>query len=385
MGRDMASAAASRAGRIWSDLSDRMLSSRDRLVSSLAFQRAVSRLPFIRRIAQNRARDVFDLVSGFVYSQVLLSCVELGLLQQLLRRTMTLEELSNTGNMPLESMERLVAAAVSLKILSWRSEGRVGLGMRGAAIAGNAGLIEMIAHHRIFYRDLTDPVALLRGERATELARYWGYAGGQGRTLEGADIAAYSELMSASQTLVADAVLDAYPFAQHHVMLDAGGGDGTFICRVGARHPRLEFLHFDLPAVSARAAEKFAAAGLERSAHSFAGSFLEDELPRGADLVTLVRVLHDHDIEGVKKILGRVRSAMSPGGTLLIAEPLAGTRGAESMGDAYFGFYLMAMGNGQARTKDEMEVLLTAAGFSRVREIASAIPLQTRILTAKVD
>lgn len=365
-------------------IADRVLGLRDSLVSSLRFQRIVSRVPGFRKIAQNQAKDVFDLLAGFVYSQTLAACVELGLLQTLMAGSRTVEELARETHMPLEGMERLVQAAVSLKILSSRSGGRVGLGMRGAAIAGNPGLIGMIEHHRMFYRDLADPVALLRGTNPpTELSRYWGYAGSDGRTLQGSDVAAYSDLMSASQTLVADAVIDAYPFAKHKCMLDAGGGDGTFITRVAARHRDLSFIHFDLPAVSARAKAKFESAGLSGRARSVAGSFLEDALPEGADLMTLVRILHDHSDLNVKKILSRAHTVLKPGGVLLIAEPLAGTRGAESMGDAYFGFYLMAMGKGRPRTRAELEAMLKAAGFAEVSEVASAIPLQTRILSAQ--
>lgn len=363
---------------------DRVLDARDRLVSSLRFQSAVSRVPGLRKIAQNQAKDVFDLVAGFVYSQTLAACVELGLLQKLASGPRTIGDLAREAGLPDEGMERLVSAAVSLKILSRRSGSRVGLGMRGAAIAGNPGLIGMIEHHRMFYRDLADPVALLRGTHApTELSRYWGYAGADGRNLQGADVAAYSDLMSASQTLVADTVIAAYPFAKHKRMLDAGGGDGTFITRVAARHPGLDFIHFDLPAVSARARAKFESLGLSGRARTVAGSFLDDALPEGADLVTLVRILHDHSDLNVKKILKGARKAIAPGGVLLIAEPLAGTRGAESMGDAYFGFYLMAMGKGRPRTKAELEGMLNEAGFTEVTEFPSPIPLQTRILSAK--
>lgn len=380
----MGGTAASPTAKPWGAISDAVKAWRDRLVSSLAFQRAVSRVPGVQLIAQNQAKDVFDLVAGFVYSQVLLACVQLGLLQRLLKQPMTIEELADTARMPVDAMERLVSAAVSLKIMSQRSAGRIGLGMRGAAIAGNPGLIGMIAHHAMFYRDLSDPVALLRGEvKAAELSEYWGYASSAGQLLQDGDVAPYSDLMSASQTLIADAVLDGYPFHKHEVMLDVGGGDGTFITRVAERHPRLMFQHFDLPAVSARAATKFANKGLSARVRTFPGSFLEDDLPQGADLVTLVRILHDHDTESVKKILARVRNAVRPGGTVLIAEPLAGTRGAESMADAYFGFYLMAMGKGRPRTKHELSALLHEAGFRAAAEFPSAIPLQTRLLTAK--
>ncbi len=35
--------------------------------------------------------------------------------------------------------------------------------------------------------------------------------------------------MAASQPLVADEILDAYPFARHRCLLDVGGGDGSFL------------------------------------------------------------------------------------------------------------------------------------------------------------
>ena len=49
-------------------------------------------------------------------------------------------------------------------------------------------------------------------------------------------------------------------------------------------------------------------------------------------------------------LLRAVHAALEPGGTVLIAEPMAGTPGAEPMGDAYFGLYLLAMGHGRVRS-----------------------------------
>jgi demethylspheroidene O-methyltransferase len=59
---------------------------------------------------------------------------------------------------------------------------------------------------------------------------------------------------------------------------------------------------------------------------------------------------------------------------------MAGTAGAEAMGDAYFGFYLLAMGRGRARTATELSALIRAAGFDEPRPLATRIPLQVRIL-----
>ena len=70
-------------------------------------------------------------------------------------------------------------------------------------------------------------------------------------------------------------------------------------------------------------------------------------------------------------------------GTLLLAEPMSGTPGAEPIGDAYFGVYLLAMGSGRPRTSTELTTMLEAAGFARVRECRTRRPMLVRLLVAK--
>jgi demethylspheroidene O-methyltransferase len=106
-----------------------------------------------------------------------------------------------------------------------------------------------------------------------------------------------------------------------------------------------------------------------------------DSLPTGADAISLVRVLHDHDDAFVMTLLRAVRAALPPGGTVLVAEPLAGTPGAERMGDAYFGFYLLAMGQGRPRSAETLSGMLTQAGFSNVRTHRTSTPLITGLLS----
>ena len=104
---------------------------------------------------------------------------------------------------------------------------------------------------------------------------------------------------------------------------------------------------------------------------------------RGADLVTLVRVIHDHDDEPVRTLLAGVRRAMDPGAVLLIAEPIAGIAGTAAMADGYFGMYLMAMGSGRARTFAQLRGLLEGAGFTSVRLRNTANPLLATVITAR--
>jgi demethylspheroidene O-methyltransferase len=378
-----ASAATSAAAAVtWPD---RWHAARDRLLASPRFQRWAAAFPLTRPIARRRARAVFDLCAGFVYSQVLLACVRLRLFEILANGPQTAAALSALWALPPASTTRLLAAAASLRLVERRGPDRYGLGTLGAALCGNPGVAAMVEHHALLYADLRDPVALLRGERTdTALAGYWPYAGAeQPATLPDERVAQYSALMSASQPLIAGEVLDAYPLGRHACLLDVGGGEGAFLSAAAARTPGLRLMLFDLPPVAARARARFAAAGLAERAVAVGGDFLSDPLPEGADVASLVRVIHDHNDDAAHKILRAVWRALPAGGTLLLAEPMAATAGAEPVGDAYFGFYLLAMQRGRPRTADELGELLRCAGFSRPRLLPTRLPLQTSLLVAR--
>jgi demethylspheroidene O-methyltransferase len=178
-------------------------------------------------------------------------------------------------------------------------------------------------------------------------------------------------------------VLDAYPLGRHRCLLDVGGGDGTFLAAAAERVPGLRLILFDLPAVAEQARARFATAGLGARAAAVGGDFRSDPLPEGADIVSLVRVVHDHDDAGALALLRAVRRVLPAGGTLLVAEPMSDSRGAEPVGDAYFAFYLLAMGSGRPRSPRELRALLGAAGFARTRLLRTRMPLQTRVMLAK--
>jgi demethylspheroidene O-methyltransferase len=361
---------------------------RNRLLASSRFQRLAAAFPLTRGLARREARELFDLVAGFTYSQITLACVRLGLFERLRAAPLPERELFAVMAMPEAAALTLLRAAAALEFIEPRECEGVrawGLGPRGAALLGNPGVLAMIEHHAVLYADLLDPLAMLRAPRgSTALARYWPYASAVvPGEVAGEGTRDYTHLMAASQGLVAEEILDAYPVGRHRCVLDVGGGDGTFLRALGRRATSARLVLFDLPGVIDTARVKFADAGLEDRVTLVAGDFSRDPLPEGADLITIVRVLHDHDDPRVDTVLAAAHAALAPGGRLLIAEPLAGTPGAERMGDAYFGLYLWAMGSGRARTEGELARMLEKAGFRRVERRATRIPLQTSVLVAE--
>jgi demethylspheroidene O-methyltransferase len=355
---------------------------RNRIVENPRFQRFAARSPFTRRIAAHKARALFDLCAGFVYSQVLQACVRLDLFEMLARKPLALADVAARCDLHPERALRLLRAAVSLELLRETADGRFGLGELGAALRGNPGVAAMIRHHAMLYADLADPVALLKAEQSdTALSRYWAYASDEMPGAAGADsVAAYTELMARSQGFVAEDVLDSVNIAKARRIMDLGGGSGVFLTHVARRAPKAALTLFDLPAVVEQARLSLPPS---LDITLVGGDFTRDALPAGHDLITLIRIAHDHDDNVVEALLARIHAALVPGGVVLIGEPLAGQKGTEPMADAYFGFYFLAMGQGRARRPAELQAMLVRAGFADIRIHTTPRPLMTGLVTAR--
>jgi demethylspheroidene O-methyltransferase len=238
----------------------------------------------------------------------------------------------------------------------------------------------MIAHHDVLYRDLSDPVAFFRGEVDTELADFWPYVFGAGAATDPGSAAKYSRLMADSQLLVADDTLAAVDFRGVTRLMDVGGGTGAFLAAVGAAYPKLAMTLFDLPAVVPAAQDRFGAAGMTDRTQIVSGSFRDQPLPRGADMISLVRVLYDHSDETVADLLAAAYAALPTGGRIVISEPMTGGAAPHRAGDAYFALYCMAMRTGRARSADRIAALLQQAGFNSLRLPKAARPFITSVV-----
>jgi len=359
---------------------------RDHILRRPDLQRVLLRLPLVGALVRRKSRTVFDLLAGFTYSQVLLASVELGLLERLSQSgPLSLRVIADFCGLSQARAELLLEAGASLDLFSKLRDGRWSLATSGAVIAASPAMLALVRHHRAFYEDLADPVALLRASKPdTKMRAVWAYVDGRGSAhgLSAEQVAGYSDLMEASQPLVAEEVVSTIDFSPFRCVLDVGGGTGAFLGALARRAPHLDLKLFDVPAVADLARARLLARGLP-GVQVAGGDFFVDPLPPGADLISLVRVLYDHPDQWVLRLLQRIRAYLATrGGTLLIAEPMSGLPGAQPVGAAYFGLYLMAMGGGRARSPEQLRSLLKEAGFGQVHAVRSRLPIQTGLLLA---
>lgn len=324
---------------------------------------------------------MFDLVAGFCHSQILQAFVRLKLPEMLLEREMTAAVLAEEADVPDHGMAVLLSGSVAIGLIKRRRSGRYALTKRGAALASMPGLAGMINHHDILYMDMADPVAFFRGQVETELAEFWPYKFGKDNPEDDKTVAAYSQLMADSQVLVAEDTLAVVEFKDAYRVMDVGGGTGGFLTAVGQAYPEVSLTLFDLPAVIPDARTRFENANMLNRVELVAGPFHEEELPTGADLITLVRVLYDHDDDVVASLLTAVYDALPPDGRVVISEPMTGGSTPNRAGDAYFALYCMALRTGRARSAAQVSALLKEAGFSSVSAPKAPRPFITSVVT----
>ncbi|PIT73702.1 hypothetical protein B9Z42_10845 [Limnohabitans sp. B9-3] len=368
---------------------DQVLQWLERIYASPSLYKWSLSNPVTRWITKRRTQQIFDLMSGFVYSQVLLGCVRLDLFRMLQLRPLDLQQISLKTKLPEEALQRLLLSAVSVGLLEYRSRQRFGLGALGVPMAIHPGIGAMVEHNHLLYQDMQDPLAFLNNAWRGGMAEYWPYAhDAQAAERVAQDkFSRYSDLMASSQEFVVQEILGAYFFDEHRCVLDVGAGKGRFASELALHAKHLDLKLFDLPPVLELAKATFESKGLLDRLSLCPGNFLHDALPQGADLVTLVRVAHDHPDDVVQQLLRKIYEALPVGGTLLLAEPMARTYSQSADGptqtDAYFHFYLLAMGAGRLRTPEALMLMMSEAGFARVELVPNNMPIHAQILLGR--
>jgi hypothetical protein len=112
-----------------------------------------------------------------------------------------------------------------------------------------------------------------------------------------------------------------FDFSKFKSLCDIGGATGLLCIEAAKKHPHLQCVSFDLPAVEPIARKQIAAAGLSERIRTASGDFFKDPLPK-ADLITMVMILHDWNLEKKMHLIRAAYSALPHGGALVAIEAL---------------------------------------------------------------
>jgi hypothetical protein len=183
---------------------------------------------------------------------------------------------------------------------------------------------------------------------------------------------AFNNAMTAGSEFAIYSVLAAYDFTGFRKIIDVGGGHGRLLSMILAKATAARGVLYDLPAVVDGAAPELTKAGVAARCEVVGGSFF-DSVPEGGDAYLMKTILHDWNDDDALKILANVRSAIAPGGTLLLLESVLPERSSSDLGLLIDLEMLVAVG-GRERTHAEWANLLGRAGFRLNRVVRTATP-----------
>ena len=199
-----------------------------KVFSSSKVHQAIAKVPILRALISYEGNKIHEIMSGFVYSQILHLLIYLDIFKFLKKEGRSLDEVSQFLEIANERSLLLLRGGCALNLICYKRN-KYWLTRVGAQIVGVPGLMDMIQHNQILYRDLLDPVKLLYGKSETELSQFWPYVRKEGekKKISTKVSSEYSKLMQTSQRLVADQTLQAYSFKGVKRILDIGGGTGA--------------------------------------------------------------------------------------------------------------------------------------------------------------
>lgn len=183
----------------------------------------------------------------------------------------------------------------------------------------------------------------------------------------------FNRAMTASSGLSDEVALGAYDFSRFRLIVDVGGGHGSVLGTVLRSAPEARGVLYDLPAVVADAGPTLAAAGVADRVSVTGGSFM-DSVPDGGDVYVMKNIIHDWSDDDAVTILRNIRTAMAPGGRLVLLEMVLPERA-----NAFIGLMLdlemLVTAGGRERTRGEYANLLARTGFRLTRVIDTVTPL----------
>ena len=166
------------------------------------------------------------------------------------------------------------------------------------------------------------------------------------------------------------AVAMAYDFSDADLIADIGGGNGAALRHILNRFPGPRGLIFDRDdVIEAISPDDL----MQGRIFTEKGSFF-DEVPGGADIYMMIRVLHDWSDEDCLRILRTCRAAAPPDSDLLIGEQLMHPDPSQNPAVNYLvDVQMMAIfGRARERTEAEFRNLLGETGFSLRQVVPTA-------------
>ena len=313
---------------------------------------------------EDPASVLFDLVTGYGLSQAVYVAAKLGVADRLADGPLDGPALARAVGVPAPPLSRVLRLLAAHGVLEEVAPDRFALAPAGELL--REGVPGSLRPFAVMTMELEYPAwgQLLHSVATGEAGfpRAFGAPEWEYLARTPAAAAVFDAAMVGITRWQAAAVVAAYEFAGHRLVVDVGGGRGQLLAAILAAHPALRGVLFDTPAVVDGAGPLLEAAGVADRCASVGGDFLA-AVPEGGDAYVLKSIVHDWDDERAATILRNCRRAMVPRGKVLLVErPLPPGLASEAHRRGLWAdVHMMVLFDGRERTLEQYAGLLAAA------------------------
>jgi hypothetical protein len=270
---------------------------------------------------------ILQIGMGFFASKVLLSAVELGVFETVAGGPICLSQLRDRLGLHERGAADFFDSLVALGLLSREGDGtsaRYGNTADTAAFlvpasSGYIGGILKMANNRLyhFWGNLTE--ALRTGLPQSEIKQSNGHDAFAALYDDPRRLAEFLDAMAGVQRGNFAVLAETFEFDRFTKICDVGGASGALSIALAKRHPSLQCISYDLPAVTELARQKILDAGLSDRITAVSGNFLADGLPH-AEVITMGNILHDWGTSTKTLLIENAYGALPVGGALIAIE-----------------------------------------------------------------
>jgi predicted O-methyltransferase YrrM len=265
---------------------------------------------------------------SFWPAKTLLSAIELGLFTKLGEHAMRGRELQDSLRLHPRANPDFFDTLVALRFLDRNGDGDEARYRNTPETASfldrnspqfMGGFLEM-ANARLypFWGDLTEA---LRTGRPQNEVKHTGSSIFAELYSKPERLEQFMDAMSGISAGNFQALAENFDFSRFHSVCDVGGATGLLSILVASKHPHLRCVSADLPAATAIAERKIAAAGLTDRVAVASLDFFAEPLPK-ADVITMGMILHDWNLEKKMHLVRAAYDALPPGGAFIVVENL---------------------------------------------------------------
>jgi O-methyltransferase domain/Dimerisation domain len=322
------------------------------------------------------AQHVMQLATGYIASTATYLAVKLRIADRLAAAPQTTADLAKEANVNEDALYRVLRTLTSLGVFEETAPRTFGNNLPSSMLRSGAqgSLYDMALwmsdpFHFQVYADALYSVET--GKPAVEKTFGMPVFEYFPRNPQESEI--FNNAMTMFSGMVIPAVLEVYDFSGIGTLVDVAGGHGRVLTSILEKYPAMRGVLFDLEHVVAGAYPGIDRLGLANRCTTATGDFFK-AVPQGGDAYIMKHIIHDwNDAEAIT-ILKNIRSAMNPGGRVILLESVIAPGSQPDFGKI-IDLEMLLMPGGRERTEQEFRVLFERAGFTLTRIVPTKSPL----------